>query len=594
MLTAQQVGRFELRDFLGRGAIGDVYLAWDPQAQAGGGAQGGAHPPRRPGDAAGGEERRRPPGAALARGAAGGGGLRVGGGRRLLLGGHGVRGRHRPLAAARPRPAPRGQGRPRSPASSATCWRPATTSRPRSAGARSTASSTATSSRRTSASRTTTACGCSTSASPSTCRRPGKLHRQPVRQPPLHAARAARPRRRRPPLGPLGGRGRALHDGRRLTRRSTARTPRRSRGRSAAASPRRRCRADVSPALSRIIRPQPRVPGRPPLPDGGRDEGGPRGLDGRRAAAEREAAPRRRGGGSERHAPDHPPLDDSGIVPELGDPAHRRLGRRPGDAALDATRRTGELPPPLPVAARPCLSAVRRAGGAAARAAADAAPALRAPRRRARLPARGLAARSPRRSGCAARRRRSGTTSRPDLAPISTTSGTATAGSAPFSLSRARGSATCARSCGDALLKSADRILNSYHGDDPTTTEKGWQKAHDQLEAAVDLNYRDRPTRAKLVYAAGAPRPHRRPGAARATARRTRRGRSSATPSTEFQDAAKLRSRLAGSLPGPGARLLLRAAFDLEAAREGARRARASAATRWAAARRRCSPTASA
>src|SRR3954463_13091481 len=33
MLTVQQVGRFELRDFLGRGAIGDVYLAWDPEAQ---------------------------------------------------------------------------------------------------------------------------------------------------------------------------------------------------------------------------------------------------------------------------------------------------------------------------------------------------------------------------------------------------------------------------------------------------------------------------------------------------------------------------------------------------------------------------------
>src|SRR3954471_942931 len=33
MLTVQQVGRFELRDFLGRGALGDVYLAWDPEAQ---------------------------------------------------------------------------------------------------------------------------------------------------------------------------------------------------------------------------------------------------------------------------------------------------------------------------------------------------------------------------------------------------------------------------------------------------------------------------------------------------------------------------------------------------------------------------------
>ncbi|HKH44305.1 MAG TPA: serine/threonine-protein kinase [Thermoanaerobaculia bacterium] len=34
MLTQQQVGRFEIRDFLGRGAMGDVYLAWDPQRQA--------------------------------------------------------------------------------------------------------------------------------------------------------------------------------------------------------------------------------------------------------------------------------------------------------------------------------------------------------------------------------------------------------------------------------------------------------------------------------------------------------------------------------------------------------------------------------
>ncbi len=33
MLTQHQVGRFEIRDFLGRGAIGDVYLAWDPQRQ---------------------------------------------------------------------------------------------------------------------------------------------------------------------------------------------------------------------------------------------------------------------------------------------------------------------------------------------------------------------------------------------------------------------------------------------------------------------------------------------------------------------------------------------------------------------------------
>ena len=34
MLTQHQVGRFEIRDFLGRGAMGDVYLAWDPQRDA--------------------------------------------------------------------------------------------------------------------------------------------------------------------------------------------------------------------------------------------------------------------------------------------------------------------------------------------------------------------------------------------------------------------------------------------------------------------------------------------------------------------------------------------------------------------------------
>jgi tetratricopeptide (TPR) repeat protein len=54
-----------------------------------------------------------------------------------------------------------------------------------------------------------------------------------------------------------------------------------------------------------------------------------------------------------------------------------------------------------------------------------------------------------------------------------------------------------------ALLKSADRILSSYHGDDPTTTERGWQTALGRLEAAVDLDYGDRETRAKMLYARG-------------------------------------------------------------------------------------------
>jgi serine/threonine protein kinase len=54
-----------------------------------------------------------------------------------------------------------------------------------------------------------------------------------------------------------------------------------------------------------------------------------------------------------------------------------------------------------------------------------------------------------------------------------------------------------------ALVKSADRTLNAYHGDDAVSTVKGWQKAHDRLQAAVDLNYRDRSVRAKMLYAQG-------------------------------------------------------------------------------------------
>jgi hypothetical protein len=57
---------------------------------------------------------------------------------------------------------------------------------------------------------------------------------------------------------------------------------------------------------------------------------------------------------------------------------------------------------------------------------------------------------------------------------------------------------------GDELLKSlsaiADRILDSYHGDDPTTTQRGWQTANDLLRTAVEVAPRDRKLRARLVY----------------------------------------------------------------------------------------------
>jgi serine/threonine protein kinase len=51
-----------------------------------------------------------------------------------------------------------------------------------------------------------------------------------------------------------------------------------------------------------------------------------------------------------------------------------------------------------------------------------------------------------------------------------------------------------------ALAAAADRILASYHGDSPTTTERGWQRAREYLQTALGIDY-DRETRAKLIYA---------------------------------------------------------------------------------------------
>lgn len=50
------------------------------------------------------------------------------------------------------------------------------------------------------------------------------------------------------------------------------------------------------------------------------------------------------------------------------------------------------------------------------------------------------------------------------------------------------------------LVASAERILDDYRGDSPKTTERGWQRAHHYLEAALDLDY-DRETRARMLYA---------------------------------------------------------------------------------------------
>lgn len=52
----------------------------------------------------------------------------------------------------------------------------------------------------------------------------------------------------------------------------------------------------------------------------------------------------------------------------------------------------------------------------------------------------------------------------------------------------------------DALIREADEILNSYHGDNPRTTERGWQRARDYLGTALGIQS-DKPTRARMLYA---------------------------------------------------------------------------------------------
>ena len=53
----------------------------------------------------------------------------------------------------------------------------------------------------------------------------------------------------------------------------------------------------------------------------------------------------------------------------------------------------------------------------------------------------------------------------------------------------------------EALLRESDEILSSYHGDNPRTTERGWQRARDYLRAALDIQFRDREARARMIYA---------------------------------------------------------------------------------------------
>jgi len=89
-----------------------------------------------------------------------------------------------------------------------------------------------------------------------------------------------------------------------------------------------------------------------------------------------------------------------------------------------------------------------------------------------------------------------------------------------------------------ALVQAGDRILDSYHGDDPSTTERGWQKAEGYLKAAVEMSFRDKESRAKMMYARAhldriAAQTLRNRGQAKPAAEKTREA------IYEFRDAAK-------------------------------------------------------
>jgi Protein kinase domain len=54
-----------------------------------------------------------------------------------------------------------------------------------------------------------------------------------------------------------------------------------------------------------------------------------------------------------------------------------------------------------------------------------------------------------------------------------------------------------------SLTAAASRILDSYHGDDPTTSQRGWDTAYRYLHAAAQIAPRDRGIRSRMLYAHG-------------------------------------------------------------------------------------------
>jgi serine/threonine-protein kinase len=55
----------------------------------------------------------------------------------------------------------------------------------------------------------------------------------------------------------------------------------------------------------------------------------------------------------------------------------------------------------------------------------------------------------------------------------------------------------------EALVHSADRVLEAYHAEYPRVRERNWKQAYDYLQGAMELNLLDRRTRAKMLYAKG-------------------------------------------------------------------------------------------
>lgn len=53
----------------------------------------------------------------------------------------------------------------------------------------------------------------------------------------------------------------------------------------------------------------------------------------------------------------------------------------------------------------------------------------------------------------------------------------------------------------EALTREAENILRGYHGDDPRSTETGWRRAYEYLQEALELDFTDLRTRARRTYA---------------------------------------------------------------------------------------------